>query len=150
MLALTHAVLGCCLVVGIIKLDLFNTLNQSHILIATAIGSILPDDDLLKSIVDTHSLAVVSVISGILFVIAIFLHGSGLITVAFLIGYIFHLIADSFTIAGVRWFYPFSEFTTSSRIKTGSTGEKVFLCLVSALVLLHILAPESMRAFFGM
>ena len=53
------------------------------------------------------------------------------------IGYVSHLFADSLTVQGVAWLAPFSKKRVKWRIKTGKFGEKFFLSLIIAgLVLL--------------
>ena len=65
-----------------------------------------------------------------------------------LLGYMSHLVADSMTKSGVRWFYPsphrFYLFPVTLRVTTGSDAEEVFMvcfALTSVALLLARLAP---------
>lgn len=55
----------------------------------------------------------------------------------FFAGFLAHLIGDSLTPSGVKWFYPISKKRFRSFIRTGSMMETVFLgFVISALILI--------------
>jgi len=45
---------------------------------------------------------------------------------AFIIGYVSHLISDSFTVQGINFLHPFSNFRISGPVTTGTWHEKIF------------------------
>lgn len=48
----------------------------------------------------------------------------------FFFGFLAHLVGDSLTPSGIKWFYPFSKKRFRSFIRTGSMIEVLFLALV--------------------
>ena len=61
-----------------------------------------------------------------------------LIALPFFLGYGLHLLADSFTLTGIKPFYPFKK-QISGKIKTGGKFEKAILVLFGASDLVIIL-----------
>ena len=71
----------------------------------------------------THSILVLIILTGMLFFIA-----PVFITIAFFVGYLSHLILDSFTVSGVPFLYPFKKRNYGLRFcYTQGIFEKVFL-----------------------
>jgi inner membrane protein len=63
-----------------------------------------------------------------------------LIVFAVAFGYVAHLVADSATIQGIRWFYPVKWFHTKGPIETGSINEWIFMGIM--LFLIGVLAGD--------
>ena len=57
--------------------------------------------------------------------------------IGFFLGFLSHIISDSFTKQGINFFYPFEKFTLSGFIKTGSFLETIlFYFFVAACAIL--------------
>jgi len=58
---------------------------------------------------------------------------------AFWLGYLLHLLGDSFTPSGIRWLQPFSAWRLRGPLATGSFAERaLFLLLAAAAAYLYI------------
>ncbi len=79
-----------------------------------------------------HSLFPAIFLTALLYVVLCYFH-SGVYSLSFLLGYLFHLIEDSFTKSGVCFLYPFG-FCLKGRLKTGSLTT-TFICDVITAVL---------------
>ncbi|MBU3940924.1 MAG: metal-dependent hydrolase [Nanoarchaeota archaeon] len=59
------------------------------------------------------------------------------LALAFFVGYLSHLVIDSFNFAGIRWFYP-AKFKIKGFIKTGSFLEHILFFVI--LIFIAILS----------
>jgi len=71
-----------------------------------------------------HSFIFLSILSATIF---IFNNTAGL---AFFFGYLLHLLLDTLTLNGIRFFWPLSNFKISFFVKSGSLFEEVLFVLV--------------------
>lgn len=80
-----------------------------------------------------HSIYPIILISAILYPYGSFY------TLAFIIGYVSHLILDSLTIQGVNFLHPFAQFHLKGFIKTGSILELIlFISLIAITLFLAV------------
>jgi len=130
-------------------------------LIFILIGAVLPDIDHPKSFINKYYLLgigkIISFFSehrkfwhsifGMMLIFIIFLTMTYcfklqyIFAFALIIGYFLHLLADSFTPTGIKWFWKFSNFKTKGFIKTNSFFEKM---------LFWLFVFGSIYLFFGM
>jgi len=55
-----------------------------------------------------------------------------------LIGYLLHLVEDSFSKNSIHWFWPFSKFKRSTRKRTGHVSEYLILGFALCLLLIEL------------
>lgn len=67
-------------------------------------------------------------------------------TLAFIIGYLSHLILDAITIQGINFLHPFAQFHVKGFIKTGSILELILF--ISLIVITLFLAFSTGHLFF--
>ena len=75
----------------------------------------------------------------ILFVLGILLRISLVYVILFLTSYLLHLVTDSLTKSGIRWFWPL-KFKTKGFIKTSSVSEAILFLLCSLGILILVLS----------
>ena len=123
MMKKTHLAIGIATALPII-----NYLNIPFIGILGAVGAIAPDWDFILGIKHrtiTHSTLFLLISS---YLISIYNFNIGLI---WLVCYLSHLIADSFTKTGTPFLYPISKkYYGLKLIKTGGT-EDMFICILA-------------------
>lgn len=126
--------------------------------IGMCLGTLLPDIDEPKSWIGrrtrglsdgakcafghrgiTHSLVAVLTVAVILLLLSVFIGFGEEIVVWFALGYLLHIVEDSFSKSGVAWLKPFSKkyFQSGAGIVyyiTGSIVEKLILLVVIVLV----------------
>jgi len=101
-------------------------------------ASIIPDIDIHIPFV-AHRGIFHSVTAGFLSSL-IFIPFSLSLSLAFLLGYCFHLLADSLTKHGIRPFWPHPYKTNFGFITTGGVSEQVFAYLIFALLVVKVLS----------
>lgn len=80
-----------------------------------------------------HSIYPIILISAILYPYSSFY------TIAFIIGYLSHLILDALTIQGINFLHPFAQFHVKGFIKTGSISELIlFISLITITLFLAL------------
>jgi inner membrane protein len=115
--------------------------------------STFPDIDMhlpIKHRGITHSLTFFSILIGIFLMTYKFWWNNPLMLwfiAGYVIGYLAHLVSDSFTEHGIAWFHPFSEKTFGLRIfNTGNGFVQSILCLLLWLAnvgMLYLLIQNS-------
>lgn len=125
-------------------------------------GAILPDIDSPKSFVNKKFLlgagktvAVFSThrgfwhsIFGLLisftaaFLIIYFFNIKIIYAIALATGYFLHLLADSFTVSGIKWFWKASKFQPKGFVKTASFGENIFFIILIVAIFFLILGKQ--------
>ena len=116
-------------------------------MILVLFGAILPDIDNTKSKIGKRFKLVGFLFAhrGIfhsIFAIIVFTFLLSLITesyLAFGLGYLSHLVADSLTVAGISFFYPLSSKRIRGFIKTGSVIEWIIFAIVLLYTVKYIL-----------
>ena len=83
-----------------------------------------------------HSFLGAVLLSLILIFVLRFVNLPDSLAIWFFIGYLSHLLTDSLTPQGIRWFYPFSKKKFRFFIRTGSTLETLFSFAVVGLLVL--------------
>ncbi len=154
MMWMTHIMVGLLFYSVLVKFGIF---PNSQILIGlVALGALFPDIDHPKSYIAhlsiwlkassrvvslgghrgiTHTIWT-SLLAFPLALLVLRFFGLGFIEAgAFFLGYISHLFADSLTVSGVAWFYPFDRHKVRGVIRTGSLFEVLVFVLTSILVL---------------
>ena len=150
MLAFTHLAFG--LLSGLLALPLVKPESTATFLIVTAAAALLPDIDHHGSTINRiffftklvpmlfrhrgffHSIWPAAIIGAILFYTT-----TPTIASAVVLGYLSHLLADSFTREGVNWLYPLFKFKIQGFITTGTLLETVVLCVIIGLIGLKVL-----------
>ena len=134
-----------------------------------AFGALMPDIDHPKSYISTklpggsvmprfvehrgvtHTIEAALIITALVGGLAYWITDSYWPAIAFFIGYISHLFADTLTVSGIKW-SRFSNFHPRGKIKTGTKGEGLVLILVTfATVMLfaYIVMPEETSKNLG-
>jgi len=149
----THAIFGLFLY-GILGL-LGAPLNEETLAMAV-LGALMPDIDHPKSYISTklpfgnavpkfvehrgatHTVEAALLITAVVGGIAYYLTDNPWTVVAFFLGYISHLLADSLTVSGVKW-SRFSKFHPRGPVKTGTWREGVVLVVVTFLTVAMLL-----------
>lgn len=122
----------------------FIPIPESILLIFLILGSMFPDVDTPYSksgkifplwILFKHRGVTHTLLSAIILSIPI-IYINKYYALSFFIGYILHLITDTFTPTGVKWFYPFKDKSyTFKLIKTGSIEENLIFLMLLGLIL---------------
>ena len=134
-----------------------------------AFGALMPDIDHPKSYISTklpggtvmprfvehrgatHTVEAALIITALVGGIAYWITDSYWPAVAFFIGYISHLFADTLTVSGIKW-SRFSKFHPRGKIKTGTKGEGLVLILVTfatVMLFIYITLPEQTAENLG-
>jgi len=134
-----------------------------------AFGALMPDIDHPKSYISTklpggsvmprfvehrgatHTVEAAVLITALVGGIAYWIAGSYWYAVAFFIGYISHLFADTLTVSGIKW-SRFSSFHPRGKIRTGTKGEGLVLILVTFITIvlgIYIVLPEQTSKNLG-
>ena len=134
-----------------------------------AFGALMPDIDHPKSFISTklpggtvmprfvehrgatHTVEAALLITALVGGLAYWITNSYWFAVAFFIGYISHLFADTLTVSGIKWSL-FSNFHPRGRIRTGTKGEGLVLILMTfaTIVLgIYIALPEQTSKNLG-
>ena len=150
MLAFTHLAFG--LLAGLLTLPLVQPDNLITYIVLCTAAALLPDIDHRGSTIN-RMFRVTKLISALfrhrgifhsiwpaLFLGAILWYATtSTIAAAVAIGYLSHLLADSFTKEGVNWLYPLAKFKISGFITTGAFLEMIVLILVLGIITLLVL-----------
>ena len=155
MMWMTHIVIGLLLYAILVQFGVF---PDNLLMIAlVSFGSVLPDIDHPKAFVShlsiwfkassrvvslgghrgiTHTIWAALVTFPLAYLVLKWLGIGGFVCAgAFLLGYLSHLLADSLTVSGVAWFYPFGKYRIRGPVRTGSIFEVLIFVLTSVLVL---------------
>ncbi len=158
MLWMTHVLIGLFFY---LVLSRFGVLPVSLLgVLFVSLGSVLPDIDHPRSFVShlsaffrfgsklihlgghrgpMHTIWAVLFLTSLVIAITRRLPISALVaSSAFALGYVAHLIADSFTRSGVAWFYPVDRHRISGPIRTGGFIEVGLFFVMSAMVLVLV------------
>jgi len=141
----THFLVGFVFYLLLVRVGLFRL--EDVALAGLIIGSVFPDVDhpqaFLGKIVKhrgiIHSLLACCISSFVLAILLLIYNVSLLIALAFFIGYLSHLAADSLTVMGVEWLQPFKKGKISFIIRTGSLGESAVATLLILLIITLII-----------
>lgn len=144
--------------IGYFNFSLSNGLMILTGLILVRVGAILPDIDHPKSTIGrffpttsayikktfghrsiTHSFIGIIIVTVLLYTPLMYLGVSTQYGYWVVLGYISHLISDSLTPTGVKWFYPSKEKTALGWITTGSKKEEVFALFTGLVTLWQVL-----------
>lgn len=135
MLGKTHLAYGVAIGVSVCYKDPF-------VIGFASLGSLLPDIDYPESLLGriipvipkviphrtiTHALWIPLVLTGV------YLYYPSIYLLSLILGYIGHLIQDSFTKDGVKWFYP--KLKIKGFIKTGSFLEYIITALLMGITI---------------
>ncbi len=115
-------------------------------------GALLPDIDHKESIISKWFYPVAwlitllfrhrGIVHSIFFIAGLFWVVSHYAGTAFAIpltlGFLSHIIIDSFTVRGINYLYPLTTFKISGFIETGKTGETVLFLLLLVLIVLKL------------
>ncbi len=164
---MTHVVFGLLLYGILVKFGMFPD-NQLMIALVS-LGSVFPDIDHPKSFVShlsfwlkigsraisvaghrgpTHTIWALLLSFPVAYIVLKWLGIPGFVGAgAFFIGYLAHLIADSFTKSGVAWFAPLDNHRVRGPVKTGGLFEVVFFFVVVILVL-YMFGVSSISSLF--
>lgn len=146
MLFATHLLLG--ILFYLIFHRFFAGGNEIIFFLMVLLGSILPDIDERSSTINRWTGVFGKVISfffkhrgifhslflALLLFLVISVYGSTYYATALLLGYIAHLVGDSFSPSGIQMFYPFSQFKFKGPLKVGGFLEWIVLVLLMVLV----------------
>jgi inner membrane protein len=134
-----------------------------------ALGALMPDIDHPKSYISTklpggtvmprfvehrgatHTVEAAFLITALVGGLAYWITDSYWPGIAFFIGYISHLFADTLTVSGIKW-SRFSSFHPRGKIRTGTRGEGLVLILVTFTTLVlfaYLLLPEETSRNLG-
>ncbi|NJE76445.1 metal-dependent hydrolase [Thermococcus sp. ES12] len=134
-----------------------------------ALGALMPDIDHPKSYISTklpggtvmprfvehrgatHTIEAAFLITALVGGLAYWITDSYWPGIAFFIGYISHLFADTLTVSGIKW-SRFSSFHPRGKIRTGTRGEGLVLILVTFTTLVlfaYLLLPEETSQNLG-
>ncbi|CAD5245069.1 metal-dependent hydrolase [Thermococcus camini] len=162
----THVVFGVLFYLTAILLGA--PMNPLDIGIA-AFGALMPDIDHPKSYISTklpggnvmprfvehrgvtHTVEAALLMTALVGGLAYWITNSYWPAVAFLIGYVSHLFADTLTVSGIKW-SRFSSFHPRGKIRTGTRGEGVVLIGVTFLTVMlfaYIVIPEETSKNLG-
>lgn len=137
----THLALG--LIAALTSIKYFNPDSWAVFGTVLVIASLIPDIDIQNSIVGRRFWPASSIINlmlghrGLMHTIfpplvaalLLFITGYNLLGIAFMIGYMTHLLADAVTIQGIMLFFPLSKIKASGPIRTGGVLEYGILLL---------------------
>lgn len=147
MMFLTHIVVGLC--AGLLFIEKANPIQPILVLALVLLGTVLPDIDapnskakkrlgilgiLVKHRGIFHSLLIPTILGLILFDQLGLVYG-----VAFVLGYVVHLLCDVMTKSGIAFLYPFSKTKIKGNIRVGSFLDKTILFVFVIIDILLIL-----------
>lgn len=143
----THITLSVALFWSLKRILPLRDSNLLLMIFFTILGSITADIDSPNSLLGrwTFPISVVmkhrgfthTIPGALLFALPIWIY-SKIYFMTFLISYIFHLVVDTLTPAGVLWLYPFkNKRYTLNLIKTGSPEEGL-ICLIALIYIFSI------------
>ncbi len=146
MLFYTHLLLG--VLFFIISKPFFSGSHEIAFLLLVLLGSILPDIDESKSKINQwfgaggkiaclfsqHRGIFHSLIFTVFLFLLISFFTQTYYAYALAVGYLSHLIGDTFTPMGIQFLYPFSKFKLSGPIKVGGLGEMFILLSLFAVI----------------
>ena len=147
MLFATHLLLG--MLFFLIFKNMFSGGNEIIFFLLMLLGSILPDIDERDSTINQwtgifgriisfffkHRGIFHSLFLALLLFFSISVYWSTYYATALLLGYIAHLVGDSFSPSGIQMFYPFSQFKFKGPMKVGGFMEWVIVILLVVLVI---------------
>jgi len=148
MMFITHISLGLLLGLIIVK-NISLPVNQAIFIGAIILGSLFPDIDSATSFIGSkfklvslffkhrgaiHSLPLLAACSMVFFILS----GNAYYAIAFLLGYLFHLLIDSLTPKGVAWLWP-SKKRVRGIFRTTGIFDMMFLLFFIALDLVILL-----------
>ena len=148
MMATTHLVFG--FLAGLFGIQFLHPSNQVLFMILVLFGSLLPDIDHPRSKLGrnvkfvswlfehrgfTHSIYAVILVA----LITNIFTDNPVNTYALMIGFMSHLVADSFSKEGVMFFHPLSKAKLRGVIKTGSTAEYLLFLLLLAITIVKLI-----------
>ncbi|QDA32102.1 metal-dependent hydrolase [Thermococcus indicus] len=134
-----------------------------------AFGALMPDIDHPKSYISTklpggtvmprfvehrgatHTIEAAFLITALVGGLAYWITNSYWPAIAFFIGYISHLFADTLTVSGIKW-SRFSSFHPRGKIRTGTKGEGLVLILMTfttVMLFAYIVMPEETSKNLG-
>lgn len=121
----------------LVTLPFINISNYPYLFLSVAAATI-PDLDIkikgIKHRTWTHSLLIYSIAAALIYNF----DPAGALFFSF--GYLSHLILDSVTVSGVKWFYPFCLKPYGMRkVKVGSRYEKLINSLFIVVLLIYTL-----------
>ncbi len=154
----THLLFGLVSYLALVKLGVVP--NSAELIIAVSIGSLIPDIDHPKSYIShlngflqmssrvislgghrgvTHTIfAFILSFPLALLILRVFGRFSLWPALAFSLGYLMHLFADSLTSSGVAWFFPFDKHRIRWAVRTGSISELGIFALLIFVVWLML------------
>ncbi len=154
MMWMTHIAIALLFYGILVKFGIFP--NNQVMIALVALGAVFPDIDHPKSFIAhmnvwfkmssrvvslgghrgiTHTIWA-SILAFPLAYLVLRYFGLGFISAgAFFLGYLAHLLADSLTVSGVAWFYPFDKHKIRGPVRTGSPFEVLMFFVASFLVL---------------
>jgi|Deesub1362B_J571_1020462.scaffolds.fasta_scaffold00743_14 inner membrane protein len=91
----------------------------------------------------THSLVGAAIFTAIFAVILFVFKSNPIYSITFFLGYVAHLLSDSFNPAGVMWLWPKEKKLKVALVRTGSDGEVVFQ-KITLLLFVGVLIYDSM------
>lgn len=148
MMFITHISLGLLLGLVIVK-NISLPASQAAFIGAIILGSLFPDIDSATSLIGSklklvslffkhrgaiHSLPVLAVCTMVFFLLS----NNAYYSIAFLLGYLFHLLIDSLTPKGVAWLWP-SKKRIRGALRTTGIFDILFLLFFIALDLVILL-----------
>jgi len=146
MLARTHLFFGIFL--GLIFVKLIEMHNPILFVVVAAIAALIPDADHQNSKIGRwfifsrfmkHRGFLHTIFAVILFAFILLLFNAGIYILAFVIGYLSHLIIDMLTYQGIALIHPFSKTRIKGFIKTGKIQETmIYVILLLADIILLI------------
>lgn len=120
----------------LVTLPLININNYPYLFLSAAAAT-FPDLDFklkIKHRTWTHSLLIYLLLAALIYSF------DPVGTLFFSFGYLSHLILDSVTVSGVKWFYPFKKKSYRiCKVKTGSRHEKLINSLIIVVLIFFIL-----------
>ncbi|MEA2036602.1 MAG: metal-dependent hydrolase [Nanoarchaeota archaeon] len=143
----THLAFG--FLISLYLIDFFDIKNQILFIIVLIFFSIFPDIDRSTSkvykklkpfsyfaIIFGHRNIFHTIYLPLLISTIFFIFDQKLISMAVFIGYSLHLLLDSLTKNGIKWFYPLIQKRVAGPLKTGSFIESgIFAALIILIVL---------------
>ena len=156
----------------ILTITIFQLNFSITLALVLCFGAIIPDIDSPKSFVNKkfllgigrtvaafsdhrgfwHSIFGLLIFFTVALLITSFFHISIIYALVFTAGCFLHLLADSFTLSGVKWFWKASDFKSKGPVNTASVGENLFFgLLIFSMLLLIIGRPgfDGITAFIS-
>lgn len=147
MLFKNHLLLG--IVFFLVFKEFFQEGNQIIFFLMIMLGSIFPDIDERRSKMNQwsgfvgrivtfffkHRGVFHSLLFAVIISLAIGLYSNLHYGLGLFVGYVAHLTGDMITLAGVRPFYPFSDYKIKGPLRVGGMWEKVVYLLLIILIL---------------